>query len=108
MIDQTHDPSLRSWVESANLPETDFPIQNLPFATCRYRSGRAGVGVAIGDQVLDAGRLFDIDSIEAMMAMPRDARVRLRRRISDFLATYTEGGETYLTPMAAVELLLPC
>ncbi|MEL6740032.1 MAG: fumarylacetoacetase [Planctomycetota bacterium] len=32
-IDETHDPSLESWVESANDPETDFPIQNLPL--CR-------------------------------------------------------------------------
>ena len=30
-IDDTHDPKLESWVESANDPETDFPIQNLPF-----------------------------------------------------------------------------
>ncbi len=29
-IDETHDPKLESWVESANDPETDFPIQNLP------------------------------------------------------------------------------
>jgi len=55
MLDQTHDPKLRSWVESANAAETDFPIQNLPFG--RFR--RAGIvehwriGVAIGDQVLD-------------------------------------------------------
>ena len=31
MIDETHDPSLTSWVESANAPRADFPIQNLPF-----------------------------------------------------------------------------
>ena len=35
MIDRTHDPALRSWVESANEPGCDFPIQNLPFATFR-------------------------------------------------------------------------
>ena len=29
-IDETHDPKLESWVESANDPGTDFPIQNLP------------------------------------------------------------------------------
>jgi len=28
MIDATHDPALVSWVESANDPATDFPIQN--------------------------------------------------------------------------------
>src|SRR5436190_2336391 len=62
-INETHDPNLKSWVESANDPETDFPIQNLPF--CRF--GRVpvqihgnprwgsdfGIGVAIGDQILD-------------------------------------------------------
>ena len=39
-IDKTHAPSLRSWVESANQKDTDFPIQNLPFGVFRER-GRA-------------------------------------------------------------------
>ncbi len=30
-IDETHAPGLQSWVDSANAPETEFPIQNLPF-----------------------------------------------------------------------------
>ena len=30
-INETHDQNLKSWVESANAPDTDFPIQNLPF-----------------------------------------------------------------------------
>ncbi len=55
LTDATHDPALKSWVESANNPGHDFPIQNLPFARLRT----AGVdepwriGVAIGDHVLD-------------------------------------------------------
>ena len=32
-IDETHDPKLESWIESANDPTTDFPLQNLPLAT---------------------------------------------------------------------------
>ena len=32
-INETHDPNLKSWVESANDPNTDFPIQNLPFVS---------------------------------------------------------------------------
>jgi len=31
-INETHDQNLKSWVESANDPNTDFPIQNLPLA----------------------------------------------------------------------------
>jgi len=33
-IDDTHNPNLRSWIESANDPSTDFPLQNLPLC-CR-------------------------------------------------------------------------
>jgi fumarylacetoacetase len=54
-LNETHDPSLRSWVESANAPDSDFPIQNLPFGVFR-RAGSTEPfrgGVAIGDQILD-------------------------------------------------------
>ena len=54
-INETHDPNLKSWVESANDPSTDFPIQNLPF--CVHHSSRVidipSLGIAIGDFVLD-------------------------------------------------------
>ena len=39
--DGTHDPALRSWVESANDGATDFPIQNLPLGVFR-RAGDGG------------------------------------------------------------------
>ncbi len=58
-LNATHDPALRSWVESANAPGADFPLQNLPFAAFR-RAGSGEAfrgGVAIGDQVLDLGAL---------------------------------------------------
>ncbi len=78
-LDDTHDPNLKSWVESANDPASDFPIQNLPL--CRFeRDGdaapdaasseapdafsehdprREGVGVVIGDRVVDVLDMFD-------------------------------------------------
>jgi fumarylacetoacetase len=46
--------------------------------------------------------------MQAVMAMPRAARVRLRQRIGDSLATHTPGFARFLTPMSGVELLLPC
>ena len=54
-VNQTHNPSLRSWIKSANEPGSDFPIQNLPYSVLR----RAGsdeyfrVAVGIGDFALD-------------------------------------------------------
>ena len=55
-INETHDPNLKSWVESANDPNTDFPIQNLPF--CRFirhdlRVHEERIGVRVGDLILD-------------------------------------------------------
>ena len=38
-INETHDPNLKSWVESANDPNTDFPIQNLPFCVFFNKNG---------------------------------------------------------------------
>ncbi|HEU0176493.1 MAG TPA: fumarylacetoacetase [Blastocatellia bacterium] len=75
-INETHDPNLRSWVESANDPNTDFPIQNLPFGLFdRIDSGfKRRVGIAIGDQVLDlveccsAGLLSLKDNLSWMLS----------------------------------------
>jgi fumarylacetoacetase len=56
-INETHDINLKSWVESANDPNTDFPIQNLPFCTFRRSENDFGqIGVVIGDQILDLAR----------------------------------------------------
>ena len=109
MIDRTHDPTLLSWVESANAPGAEFPIQNLPFATFRRpHEDRPRLGVAIGDQVLDVTGALRIESMKAVMAMLPASRVELRRRISDFLAAHSPGAEAYLTPIGAARLLLPC
>ena len=51
-LNATHDPRLTSWVASANGGQTDFPIQNLPFAVFRRRGSAEAWrgGVAIGDR----------------------------------------------------------
>ncbi len=54
-INETHDPNLKSWVESANDPNTDFPIQNLPFAIAESYANNWYVErvVRIGDQLFN-------------------------------------------------------
>ncbi|PQO98796.1 fumarylacetoacetase [Massilia phosphatilytica] len=78
-LNETHDPSLTSWVDSANMPDTDFPIQNLPFCVFRPRgSGQAfRGGVAIGDRIVDLaalGNALDDASQEARDAAGLGAR----------------------------------
>ena len=58
-INETHDTTLRSFVDSANDGITDFPIQNLPFAVVRRKGSNEAFrgGVAIGDWVLNLAAL---------------------------------------------------
>ena len=114
-LNATHDPALRSWVASANIAGTDFPIQNLPFG--RFRRAGTGepfrIGVAIGDQVLDlrATGLIDHGDMNALMATASQQRSALRAAISAGLA---EGSakqaawQTALIAQAAAEMTLPC
>ena len=129
ITDETHAPALRSWVASAEEPDTDFPIQNLPYG--RFRSlNRAEpwrIGVAIGDQVLDlAGAASEgrweadvatmlaplaAGDLAALMSRPSSDRGRLRTALSRALRA--DGGQQQrlgpgLVPQAAVELSVPC
>ena len=126
-INATHDPSLHSWVESANQNDTDFPIQNLPFGVFRRGSAEPSrIGVAIGNQILDltrcceAGFLQELpeelqeacaaSNLNPLMAMESDAMSALRRCLSELLR-YDEQTPPpergILIPMSEAELLLP-
>jgi fumarylacetoacetase len=125
-IDATHDPNLRSWVKSANLADSDFPIQNLPFGVFRHQdhADPPRIGVAIGDQILDlaacrtAGLLQDLPeplqaacaapSLNALMSLGRPASVQLRRHFSQLLQTSDHPlARNLLVPMAEAQMLLP-
>ena len=128
-LDATHDPTLGSWVTSANAPDTDFPIQNLPFG--RFR--RAGtneplrVGVAIGDQVLDLRLAREMspwgDGVDALleplalgdlaafMEMGRPAWKALRAALSAALGDGSDQGpflEGCLVDLADAAMAMPC
>jgi fumarylacetoacetase len=59
MLDDTHDPSLRSWVESANDPSTDFRFRifHSAYFVAPGTREEARIGVAIGDQIIDLAAL---------------------------------------------------
>ncbi len=123
-IDATHAPERRSWVTSANDPDGDFPIQNLPFGCFHPRGDVAPrVGVAIGDQVLDlracaqAGLLRALPpgteaaaqapDLGALMTLGRPARSALRARLSSLLDAGEVVRPELLHSVVEVTLLLP-
>ncbi len=82
-MNQTHDPKLKSWVESANVPESHFPIQNLSFGIFSTSSGSLRAGMAIGDQILD---LSVIEETGMLNGTAGTEKVFNRNRLNDFLA----------------------
>lgn len=106
----THNPELRSWVDSANDAAADFPIQNLPL--CAFMKSHDGhthrhLGVAIGDHVLDvsmlleAGAFGDDDLARAVsvgmwngLASQPDLWLPFRERVQDFLKHDAAGGQS--------------
>jgi fumarylacetoacetase len=128
LIDATHDPNLRSWVESANQKDSDFPIQNLPFGVFRRKDSADSprIGVAIGDRILDLAlcnqtKLLErlpqqlqaacaASNLNPLMEMGREASLTLRHRLSELLR-YDEQKSLperqILVAMSDAELLLP-
>jgi len=122
MIDLTHDPNLRSWVASANDPETDFPIQNLPLGV--FADGSSSrIGTAIGDSVLDlaacaeagwldgpAGAACREPDLNALMALGSPGWRALRHRLSALLrhdARERVSLARLLRPLGELEMRLP-
>jgi fumarylacetoacetase len=112
-LDATHDPELRSWVESANDPASDFPIQNLPFGIFRRRGTKEKPrgGVAIGNQVFDLGAL-GIETgptLNGIAAAGPAAWRRLRKQISKALSAsgFKKSYGRHVVPMKRAELFVP-
>ncbi len=128
---ETHDKNLKSWIESANAPETDFPVQNLPFCvftrSCTYENVR--VGVAIGDFILDVYScyeccLFDDESFTVAVSannycldhsiMRKNANLQsaFRRRLIEILSAEAseetrKNVERNLIPITEAQFYLP-
>lgn len=131
-LNETHDPNRRSWVESANDPESDFPIQNLPFGVFRRRGSdeKQRIGVAIGDQILDIQRCvadgllgssvsgecasaLSAESLNLLMTQGQECWNAARKAIAALLdAELTPAGEraklqAALVAMSEAELFVP-
>jgi fumarylacetoacetase len=110
---QASNPRLKSWVESANDPGTDFPIQNLPFGVFRRKGSKEAPrgGVAIGEQIFDlaAVGLKTGPNLNRLAAAGRPAWRQLRQVLALGLSDKSKAKRfaRYLVPMKKAELFLP-
>ncbi|WP_223421444.1 fumarylacetoacetase [Tateyamaria pelophila] len=90
---------MKSWVESANTADTDFPLNNLPYGVFSTLTLDARCGVAIGDMILDMQAaeeqgiidltddpLFDVPFWNEVMEEGPAVWTALRNRLKDLLA----------------------
>ncbi|MCB1311285.1 MAG: fumarylacetoacetase [Sedimentitalea sp.] len=109
---------IRSWVETANDPQSPFPLNNLPFGV--FSTGAAPrCAVAIGESVLDLAALqsakllpdhgFDAPALNTFMGRGKAAWDDVRQKLTDLLR---EGKESdvirkALYDMGSVTMHLP-
>ncbi len=119
-------PLLKSWVESANSPDTQFPLNNLPYGVFSVDDGELRCGVAIGDRIIDATGLEaagilradpEADVLDApfwndFMELGPDAWAAFRAALTAMLAEDAseearDACTTYSVPMSEATLHMP-
>jgi fumarylacetoacetase len=109
-------PLLKSWVERANAPDCEFPLNNLPYGVFDDGKG-ARMGVAIGDQVLDVAQvdhgldtaLFTAPEWNGVMAAGPQVWAALRARLTELLSddAHRNAVAPHLVPLADVQMRMP-
>lgn len=113
----------KSWVPSANLPDADFTLQNLPFGVFET-GGEARCGIAIGDQIVDLAACYEhgvleaIDeltqaacsapSLDELMKLGRGAARDVRNLMATLLREDARSRNVVLVPQKDARMLLPC
>src|SRR6056297_1125881 len=118
-------PLKRSWVETANSADTDFPLNNLPYGSFRAETGAPHCGVAIGDMILDITALeqdglliledegdevFFFGDWTEFMTLGPAAWAAFRETVTDMLTEAAPDAEAlidYMVPQAGTEMLMP-
>jgi fumarylacetoacetase len=105
--------ALKSWIDSANIPGSQFPLQNLPYGVYQAPNGGRHCCVAIGDEFVDLTRLetlgllklgsqqrlFSNGSLNRFMAGGNGVWRQLRQRLISLLA---ENGDPSLRASEAL------
>ncbi|MEP1765127.1 MAG: fumarylacetoacetase [Sulfitobacter sp.] len=112
---------LRSWVESANNADTNFPLNNLPYGVFAVDDeSMPRCGVAIGDMIFDLFKaeddglitvgdeaVFDVPYWNDFMDLGRDAWAALRAQLTAVLSEGVPELPDYLVAQSDVRMELP-
>ena len=118
-------PLMKSWIETANSAETDFPLNNLPYGSFQAEDGAPHCGVAIGDMILDVtaleaeglllaaedeDELFVFGDWTEFMAMGPAVWASFREKLITLLSDGNGDPQElvpYLVPQVGTQMLMP-
>ena len=114
---------MKSWVESANSPDTQFPLNNLPYGVFSTGDADPVCGVAIGDQILNLNACENAGLIAAslepvfassawndFMALGPEIWKSLRKQLTALLGENSEDQKelaSYLVPQKDAKMHMP-
>ena len=87
MSNFANNPERRSWIRVD--PESDFPIQNIPFGVFLTRDDIITIGTRIGDTAIDLGALHQLGYFDGI---PLTDDIFLQDTLNDFIA---DGRQTW-------------
>lgn len=127
MPDTTNNPNRKTWLEVN--PDSDFPIQNIPFGVFLTRDDVITIGTRIGDYAIDLGALHQLgyfdgipltddiflqDSLNDFISDGKKTWRLVRNRIGDIfdadnaaLRDHTEHRERVIFTLNEIEMQLP-
>src|SRR5690554_4730325 len=122
-----NDPKRKTWLETS--PDTDFPIQNIPFGVFLTKDDIVTIGTRIGDYAIDLNALYQLgyfegieltddiflhDTLNAFISAGRKTWREVRNRIADIfdadnpkLRDNTKDKAQVIFSITEVEMQLP-
>ncbi len=116
-------PLMKSWLDSANLPDCPFPLNNLPLGVFSVGDEEPRCGIAIGDHILDAasaeaaglidldgGPYLDVPFWNDVMEAGAAVWAELRAQVTDLLKAGSDlrgEVEALLVPIADAQMHMP-
>ncbi len=81
MSSKTNDPSKKTWLSVA--PNSDFPLQNIPFGVFLTRDDVITIGTRVGDHAIDLGALHQLGYFNGI---PLTDDIFLQDTLNDFIS----------------------
>ena len=99
---KANNPNLKSWIEVK--PESDFPMQNLPFGVYKDAKAENNACVAIGEYIVDLQRTHELGYFNNI-SLP--VNVFAKQFLNDFIVHRVGEPGRFFSPISLIHFIQP-